>query len=585
MEAEQVCSKEADRGPVVATGRLKWRPVRDALAVGLLVALLWAPLILANLWVSHDSQIQSFNARLQLHTVAMSRSLYQHAAVLRRILQKLGDQGVTAPKSDSVAELLEDWVSFQRGSLGVFVMEGSQPRLRSLKMPASEVDVVQSGLERQVGDLKGKIAKQRAIPEGNREESQGGILQYSVVSGFPFEISGHRVMVLYGEAERSPQEGAAGVGLLLDLDVYLNDLRLPVDSGAMDSVRVSLYTQTNQLLLGSVMSAKDYPCLCDLMVPGDVWRLQGLPSGGWAGWSAGLILANTVSGLAMAIAAAVVTLLYSRDRVDFAVELSRVNQGLSEALEQRLRSEQARDRALADLSRSRQLESVGRLAGGVAHEFNNLLQVILGHTDLLLTEVLASRPLADGLQQIDRAGRRAAELTKQLLLFARREPQEAAVVDVASAVSEGLRLMKPALKKKTRVDWSAPDVRLLVAMDGLRFDQILLNLLLNADLAMADGGVIELRVWEAAAGEFAGAAVTCEQRSVVLTIADQGCGMSEETLSRVFDPFFSTRGPAAGTGLGLSLVYGLMKQCGGQIHLSSEVDRGTTVTLIFPSVV
>jgi signal transduction histidine kinase len=271
--------------------------------------------------------------------------------------------------------------------------------------------------------------------------------------------------------------------------------------------------------------------------------------------------------------------------VDFAVELSRVNQGLSEALEQRLRSEQARDRAMADLSRSRQLESVGRLAGGVAHEFNNLLQVILGHTDLLLTEVLASRPLADGLQQIDRAGRRAAELTKQLLLFARREPQEAAVVDVASAVSEGLRLMKPALKKKTRVDWSAPDVRLLVAMDGLRFDQILLNLLLNADLAMADGGVIELRVWEAAAGEFAGAAVTCEQRSVVLTIADQGCGMSEETLSRVFDPFFSTRGPAAGTGLGLSLVYGLMKQCGGQIHLSSEVDRGTTVTLIFPSVV
>ncbi|MFN9899718.1 MAG: hypothetical protein ACK55Z_13210, partial [bacterium] len=113
-----------------------------------------------------------------------------------------------------------------------------------------------------MGELKGKLAKQRAIPKQNREESQGGILQDSVVSGFPFEISGHRVMVLYGEAERSPQEGAAGVGFLLDLDVYLNDLRLPVDSGAMDSVRVSLYTQTNQLLLGSVMSAKVYPCVC-----------------------------------------------------------------------------------------------------------------------------------------------------------------------------------------------------------------------------------------------------------------------------------------------------------------------------------
>jgi len=99
---------------------------------------------------------------------------------------------------------------------------------------------------------------------------------------------------------------------------------------------------------------------------------------------------------------------------------------------------------------------------------------------------------------------------------------------------------------------------------------------------MSEGGKIELGVREVAAGESAGAAGLCELRSVVLTIADEGCGMLEEVLTQVFDPFFSTRGPSAGTGLGLSLVYGLMKQCGGRVHLSSAEGRGTSVFLVFP---
>ncbi|MFN9294925.1 MAG: sensor histidine kinase [Planctomyces sp.] len=559
------------------------RPMRDAGAVGLLVALLWAPFILANLWVTHDSQLQEFNSQLQSDAVVHSRLLHQHAVVLQRVVQELGEGGPRVLTSDSVTELLGDWRSFHRGSLGTFVMEDSQLRLTSVKMGSSQCDAMLTGLQQQMGDLQRKMKIRRTELQEKSQQTLSGIVRNPVVSGFPFESSGRWVMVLYGETERPLQDGGAAFGLLLDLDVYLNDLRLPGDNGPAGGMRVSLYSRDNQLLLGQPVLAAEYPCVCNLAVPGDVWRLYGVPRNGWAGWTAGLILVNMVLGLAMAVAAAVVTLLYSQHRVEFAAELARANAGLSEALEQRMRSEEARDRALADLARSRQLESVGRLAGGVAHEFNNLLQVILGHADLLLNEVRPPRPVADGLQQIDRAGRRAAELTKQLLQFARREPQEEAVVDLVAVVSAGLRLMKPALKKSTQIVWNAPDVQLLVPMDGLHLDQILLNLLLNADLAMATGGTIELRIWEAGAGQSAAEGVICEGRSVVLTVTDQGCGMSEETLSRVFDPFFSTRGPAAGTGLGLSLVYGLMRQCGGQIYLSSVVDRGTTVTLVFPS--
>ena len=557
--------------------------MRDAVTVGLLVALLWAPFIFANLWVTHDSQLQAFNSQLQSYSVEQSRLLHQHACILQRVVQKLGDVGPAALESDSVTELLDDWRSFHRASLGSFVMEESQLRLLSLELDSSHWDAITTGLQQQLGDLQRKMANRRTEVLENSEQILMGILRNPVVSGFPIESSGRWLMVLYGETERPLQQGGAAFGLLLDLDVYLNDLRLPGDNGPAGGMRVSLYSRDNQLLLGEPVLATDYPCLCKVAVPGDTWLLYGWPRYGWAGWSAGLVLVNMVLGLAMAVAASVVTLLYSQHRVEFAAELARANAGLSEALEQRMRSEEARDRALADLARSRQLESVGRLAGGVAHEFNNLLQVILGHADLLLNEVRPPGPVADGLQQIDRAGRRAALLTKQLLQFARREPQEEAVVDLVSVVSAGLRLMKPALKKSTQIVWNAPDVPLLVPMDGLHLDQILLNLLLNADLAMASGGTIELRVWEAGAGESAAEGVICEGRSVVLTVTDQGCGMSEETLSRVFDPFFSTRGPAAGTGLGLSLVYGLMRQCGGEIHLSSVVDLGTTATLVFPS--
>ena len=309
-----------------------------------------------------------------------------------------------------------------------------------------------------------------------------------------------------------------------------------------------------------------------------------MPRDGWTNWTSGLIMVNAGAALAMATAATVVTMQYSRERMAVARELAETNINLSVALEQRMRLEESRDRAFADLARSRQLESVGRLAGGVAHEFNNLLQVILGHTDLLLTAVPTTRPVSDGLQQIERAGKRASELTRQLLAFSSREPALPAVTNLVSAITDGLRLMRPAVKKRTHWEWRAPDAEILVPMDGLHFDQILLNLLLNSDLAMPEGGRILLGLRRVAAGEPAGEAGLCDGASVMLTVADQGCGMSPETLSRVFDPFFSTRGPAAGTGLGLSLVYGLMKQCGGRVHLASVENEGTTVTLVFPLV-
>lgn len=561
---------------------LKSRPIWDAIAVSLLVLCLWTPFIFVNLWLTSNGQVQVFNDRLLLQGMTTSRLLLENSVTLRRILQWREDGVDPDWRSGSTAGLLSDWRSFREGGLGAFSVEAGEVRLQSIGVESAVSQKIQQAIAGLLPEVQQRVRVRRSVTEAGDEVKVFGTVVNPVVLSDPFQVDGRWLVVMYGETQRRPEDGGAAFLLLLDIGVYLTQMRLPGLGSGVDEMRITLFDQDGARLLGPPVSASDYACSHTLAVPGGEWRMYGIPAGGWVGWSSGLILTNMGAGVLMATAAGMVTFFYSRVRLRFSAELEHSNLRLSEALEQRLSLERARDQALADLARSRQLESVGRLAGGVAHEFNNLLQVILGHTDLLLAEFRLDKPVSDGLRQVDRAGRRAAELTKQLLEFSRREPQESAVVEIVSAVSEGLRLMRPALKKSTRLIWNAAEDRLFVPLDALHLDQIVLNLLLNADLAMSEGGKIELGVREVAAGESAGGAGLCEQRSVVLTIADEGCGMSEEVLSRVFDPFFSTRGPSAGTGLGLSLVYSLMKQCGGRVHLSSAEGRGTTVFLVFP---
>lgn len=561
---------------------LRTRPFRDAIVASLVVLLLWTPFIIWNLWYTSNTQVQAFNDRLQLFGTAISTSMAESATLLQRLLQWRLDGVDKDWQSPAAAGLFSDWRSYCSGSLGAFAVEGSEPRLLSVSAAVAAVPIIEQAVADRFPELLQRMRDRRAALRAGEEGELHGIARNPVIVSHPFQLNDRWLIMLYGETERQPEAGGSGLLLLLDLGNYVGQLLRPSAGSPTEFMRFTIFDERGNRLLGPEPNAEDFPCTHSLQLPGAQWRIDGVPQDGWVIWSSGLILTNVGAVFSMATAAGLVMFLHSRVRARFATQLEQSNQRLSDALGQRMSSERARDQALADLARSRQLESVGRLAGGVAHEFNNLLQVILGHTDLLLGEFPLDRPVSDGLRQVDRAGRRAAELTKQLLEFAKREPQESAVVDIVSAVSEGLRLMKPALKKSTRLNWIAPETQMFVPMDALHLDQVILNLLLNADLAMPGGGEIELCCGEVAAGESAGAAGVCEHRSVVLTIADNGCGMSEDVLTRVFDPFFSTRGPSDGTGLGLSLVYSLMRQCGGRVHLSSAEGQGTTVTLVFP---
>ncbi len=577
---------EPARGVLLARGGIRGlpkRPLRDGLLVGLVVALLWSPFVVINFWYTSNAQVQSFNTRLQQQGLLLSRSLINDGLALQRFLQMIALDSAVGRTSSELTELLHDWVGFHSGCVAVFQLKDSAINGVSIRGDIRSWDELRGRVEGLQPQLSDRIDGQRDVLKSETALVLP-MLQNPVVTTAPFQLDGMSLVLLYGETRLPLSEGGAAFGLLVSLDQHLSPLESTQAARAGELMRISICDQQGKSLLGCDRSELSHPCRCSVPVPGDTWELLSMPRDGWTNWASGLIMVNAGAALAMATAATVVTMQYSRERMAVARELAETNINLSVALEQRMRLEEARDRAFADLARSRQLESVGRLAGGVAHEFNNLLQVILGHTDLLLTAVPTPRPVSDGLQQIERAGKRASELTRQLLAFSSREPASPAVTNLVSAITDGLRLMRPAVKKRTQLEWKAPDADILVPMDGLHFDQILLNLLLNSDLAMPEGGRILLGLRRVAAGEPAGEAGLCEVASVMLTVADQGCGMSPETLSRVFDPFFSTRGPTAGTGLGLSLVYGLMKQCGGRVHLASVENEGTTVTLVFPLV-
>ncbi len=559
------------------------RPVRDGLLVGLFVALLWSPFVVINFWYTSNAQVQSLNTRLQQQGLRLSLALFNDGFGLQRFLETMV-QGSTVSRTPSEwSRLLHDWVGFHSNCLAVLKISDTEIEGASLRGQFGSSQQLLGVMEGLLADLRQRAHALRDTMNSVPPQASS-MLQNPLVTSAPFQLEGRTLVLLYGESRVSLSEGGSAFGLLIGLDDHLASLESGPGIGSREHVQLSICDQHGRTLVGADLSLLSYPCRCDVAVPGGSWQLFSMPGGGWLSWTSGLMMMNAGAALAMATAAAVVTMQYSHERVQVSLDLAETNKNLSEALEQRLRLEESRDRALTDLARSRQLESVGRLAGGVAHEFNNLLQVILGHADLLLKAVPTTEPVTEGLQHIERAGKRASELTRQLLAFSSREPALPAVMNLVSAVTDGLRLMRPAVKKQTRFEWQAPSDTLLVPMDGLHFDQILLNLLLNADLAMPQGGTIRLFVHLVLAGDLAGPAGPCEGASVALTVADQGCGMSPETLSRVFDPFFSTRGPAAGTGLGLSLIYGLMKQCGGRVHLASIENEGTTVTLVFPLV-
>jgi len=253
---------------------------------------------------------------------------------------------------------------------------------------------------------------------------------------------------------------------------------------------------------------------------------------------------------------------------------------------ERVRAEQERAALQTELLQAQKMDSIGRLAGGVAHDFNNMLGVINGYTDILLDEMPESNPWRHELLEIRNAGKRAAHLTQQLLAFSRKQLLTPRVLNLNELVSQTQSMLKRLLNENIElITCCASDLGAVRADPG-QLEQVIMNLAINARDAMPDGGklLMETSNLELDAS-YAGRHVSLSPGSyVVLSITDTGMGMTPEQVGKIFEPFFTTKERGKGTGLGLSTAYGTVQQSGGTILVYSEPGHGTTFKVLLPRV-
>jgi PAS domain S-box-containing protein len=261
-------------------------------------------------------------------------------------------------------------------------------------------------------------------------------------------------------------------------------------------------------------------------------------------------------------------------------------QGIARDITDRKRAEAEKEKLQAQLQQAMKMEAVGRLAGGVAHDFNNLLTAIIGNVEMALMKLSLSDPSAGMLNEAKKASERAARLTQQLLAFSRRQIIEPKVLDLNELVL-GLESMVSRLIGENIELRTVPDGDLWpVKVDPGQIEQILVNLAVNARDAMPDGGklLIETSNVDLDADYCTRHPYATPGRFVMLAVTDTGHGMSEEVKKHIFEPFFTTKPKGSGTGLGLSTIYGAVKQSGGSIEVHSEEGRGTTFRIYLPRV-
>lgn len=248
------------------------------------------------------------------------------------------------------------------------------------------------------------------------------------------------------------------------------------------------------------------------------------------------------------------------------------------------RMEEDREKLQAQLVQAQKMESVGALAGGVAHDYNNMMGVILGYAELALEKVDRSQPLYADLQEIHRAAIRSTEVTRQLLAFARKQTIAPRVIDLNEAVEGMLKMLRRLIGEDIDLTWLPESSLWPVNMDPSQIDQMLANLCINARDAISGVGRITIETGTASFDE-----IYCSENPgfvpgefVLLSLSDDGCGMDKETADRVFEPFFTTKGVGQGTGLGLATVYGIIKQNNGFINVYSEPGLGSTFKIYLP---
>ncbi len=239
------------------------------------------------------------------------------------------------------------------------------------------------------------------------------------------------------------------------------------------------------------------------------------------------------------------------------------------------------------LNQAQKMESVGRLAGGVAHDFNNMLGVILGHTELALLQADESHELHDDLKEIQNAAKRSADTTKQLLAFARKEIISPKQIDMNDTVESMLNMLRRLIGEDIDLVWKPAAHLWSVKMDPTQIDQILANLCVNARDAISGVGKLTIETEKKSFDE-----EYCREHPgfipgdfVLLAVSDNGCGMDKDTLDNLFEPFFTTKEVGKGTGLGLATVYGIVKQNNGFINIYSEPGQGSTFKIYLPRLV
>ncbi|HXK16672.1 MAG TPA: ATP-binding protein [Polyangiaceae bacterium] len=257
---------------------------------------------------------------------------------------------------------------------------------------------------------------------------------------------------------------------------------------------------------------------------------------------------------------------------------------LRREMAERERTEEGLRASEAQLRQAQKMEAIGQLAGGIAHDFNNLLTAICGYSTLAIEQLPPETRVRKVIEEVQKAGERAAALTRQLLAFSRRQVLTPRPLDLNAVVRSMEGMLRRLISAAVDLVTSCADDLGVVRADPSQVEQILMNLAVNARDAMPHGGTLTIETKNLELDEQrAGGLVTLRPGSyVLLEVSDTGEGMSEATRARIFEPFFTTKEQGKGTGLGLSTVYGIVQQSGGHIEVDSELDRGTRFTIYLP---
>ena len=252
---------------------------------------------------------------------------------------------------------------------------------------------------------------------------------------------------------------------------------------------------------------------------------------------------------------------------------------------EKLKSEKEKALLETQFLQAQKLESIGRLAGGVAHDFNNMLAVIIGHVDLELARAEMELRHTENLTEIRKAANRSADLTRQLLMFARKQPASPKAIDLNEAIAGMMKMLQRIVGENISIRSCPSTEKLLIKIDPSQLDQILTNLCINARDAISDVGEITITSTKSTHCHEEGCShqIHCQhQKFAVLMVTDTGCGMDKDILTNAFEPFFTTKDEGRGTGLGLATVHGVVRQNGGFVSISSELGRGTTFKICLP---